>query len=214
VARTLSRAVPTLVYEGTLWQAGFDLVAGVDEVGRGSWAGPIVAAAVILPAHGVLTGSSLAGLADSKQMLPLDRLRLFSQILSVAVDIGIGWCSHHVIDEVGIGVANRRAMLRAVKHLRTVPNALLIDHVRLPEALLTQVSINKGDSLSLSIAAASVIAKVTRDRWMITCSKRHPEFGFDRHKGYGTQLHREAIARAGLSPIHRRSFAPCRTEWL
>jgi len=197
-----------------LWQAGFDLVAGVDEVGRGSWAGPIVAAAVILPAHGVLTGSSLAGLADSKQMLPLDRLRLFSQILSVAVDIGIGWCSHHVIDEVGIGVANRRAMLRAVKHLRTVPNALLIDHVRLPEALLTQVSINKGDSLSLSIAAASVIAKVTRDRWMITCSKRHPEFGFDRHKGYGTQLHREAIARAGLSPIHRRSFAPCRTEWL
>lgn len=194
-----------------MWQAGFDLVAGVDEVGRGSWAGPIVAAAVILPAHGLLTGSSLAGLADSKQMPPQDRLRSFVQILSVAVDIGIGWCSHHVIDEVGIGVANRRAMLRAVEHLRTGPNALLIDHVRLPEALLTQVSITKGDSLSLSIAAASVVAKVMRDRWMITCSKRYPEFGFDRHKGYGTQLHREAILRAGLSPIHRRSFAPCRT---
>ena len=199
---------PTLEAELALLAEGYRLIAGVDEVGRGSWAGPVVAAAVILPIADPRTSRALAGVRDSKQLTPRRREQLFSTILNVGEGVGVGWASHHVVDSIGIAAANRRAMLRAVRNLPITPDVLLLDYFRLPESSLPQVSLTCGDSRSLSIAAASVVAKVVRDRWMTRCDSRFPGYGFASHKGYGTPVHRSALAEHGPCALHRRSFGP------
>lgn len=196
---------PSLELEYQLRSSGCRLIAGVDEVGRGSWAGPIVAAAVILPLDRRRL-RPLAGLRDSKQLPPSERERLSRSIARVAVDIGIGWASHHVIDRLGIVSANRMAMERALRHLRLTPDGLLLDYVWLPECGIPQIAAVRGDSRSISIAAASVIAKVVRDRWMTSCEGRYPGYGFARHKGYGTAVHRGQLLTRGPCLLHRRSF--------
>jgi ribonuclease HII len=187
---------------------GHRLIAGVDEAGRGSWAGPVVAAAVILPVHIPAIIKELAEVRDSKLLSAQQRHEAADAILCRCTAISVGWATHHVVDERGLTAANRSAMLRAVAALRARPDSLLIDYFRLPDCPLPQTSITKGDSRCLSIAAASIIAKVFRDRWMEKCEVRFPGYGFARHKGYGTPAHREALRRLGPSPIHRMSFAP------
>ncbi len=179
-------------------------VAGVDEVGRGSWAGPVVAAAVVLSSG----AERLEGIRDSKTLTAPERERLFGHILASSRGVGIGWSSHHVIDRLGIAEANRAAMRRAVLNLPLAPDALLIDAVRLRDVPLPQVCLPKGESLSLSIAAASIVAKVVRDHWMVRCDLRYPVYGFARHKGYGTYAHRHALLLHGPCLLHRRSFRP------
>lgn len=199
--------VPTLEYERRLLAAGAGLVAGVDEVGRGSWAGPVVAAAVILPTDDSMAGK-LAGVRDSKELSPAARLEAMEAIRTTATAIGVGWASHHVVDRQGLAAANRSAMLRAVGNLPIRPDGLILDAVRLPESPLPQIAITKGDRLSLSVAAASIVAKVIRDRWMTACDARFPGYGFRHHKGYGTARHRSALLALGPCPLHRRSFDP------
>jgi ribonuclease HII len=187
---------------------GHRLIAGVDEAGRGSWAGPVVAAAVVLPLYIPALLEELAEVRDSKLLSAPQREDAAGAILRHCTAVAVGWATHHVVDERGLNAANLRAMLRAVAALRARPDSLLIDYFRLPDCPLPQISITKGDSQCLSIAAASIIAKVFRDRWMEKCEVRFPGYGFARHKGYGTPAHREALRRLGPSPIHRMSFAP------
>ena len=186
------------------WQArrnGFQLVAGIDEAGRGPLAGPVVAAAVILPA-----GLQIKGVNDSKKLSPDTRERLFDTIMSQALSVGIGMGSPELIDRINILQATRHAMLAAVSELAPQPDYILIDGINTINSLIPQKTIKKGDSLSLSIAAASIIAKVTRDRLMVELDRVHPGYGFSGHKGYGSALHMEAIRRLGPSPVHRLTF--------
>lgn len=199
---------PSTQFERRLLRQGYARPAGVDEVGRGSLAGPVVAAAVILPLHDSRLQRRLRGVRDSKLLTAERRQELCETILDCALAIGIGWVSHRMVDRAGIASANRQAMLRAVAGLPLQPDALLIDYVSLPECGLPQLSITGGDRLSLSVAAASIVAKVHRDLWMLRCCDRFPQFEFGRHKGYGTQSHRDALAAHGPSRIHRLSFAP------
>jgi ribonuclease HII len=199
---------PTLELERLLRKRGHRLIAGVDEVGRGSWAGPLVAAAVILPPDCPSAIRALRGVRDSKQLTAAEREALFDVIFRRSLAVGIGWASHHFVDRAGISEANRRAMIRAVCALRITPQALVIDHLRLPDCPLPQLCISRGDSRSLSVAAASVVAKVFRDRWMTKCDTRFPGYRFAEHKGYGTHSHRAALTQHGPSPVHRRSFRP------
>lgn len=201
------REVPTLDLERILYFEGYLQVAGVDEVGRGSWAGPVVAAAVILPDDPSI-GDVLKDVRDSKQVPEPERERLADLIVRSAQAVGVGWCSHHVIDRDGLGPANRRAMARAVASLPVQPDAILLDHFQLRECDLPQLAVPHGDARSLSIASASIIAKVFRDRWMTRCHHRFPDYGFASNKGYGTREHREALALRGPCSLHRRSFAP------
>lgn len=186
---------------------GYYRVAGVDEVGRGSLAGPVVAAAVILPRNDASL-SCLAAVRESKQLAADRRAELRETIFEVAVAVGLGWSTHQAVDRLGIAVANRRAMLRAVARLSLQPDALVLDYFCLPECSLPQVCLPRGDALSLSVACASIVAKVFRDRWMTRCDQRFPGYGFAQHKGYGTAMHREAIQARGPCPVHRRSFRP------
>jgi ribonuclease HII len=179
-------------------------------VGRGSWAGPVVAAAVILPVGDSSCLQALAEVRDSKLLSAHQRQRLALEIRRACVAVGVGWSSHHVIDQIGIASANRAAMLRALRRLPVQPDALLLDYVRLPESPLPQLCLVDGDALCLSIAAASIVAKVVRDRWMARCDARFPGYGFAEHKGYGTRSHREELERRGPCPLHRRSFRPIR----
>lgn len=187
---------------------GFGHIAGVDEVGRGSLAGPVVAAAVVLPLRSRRLRPALSGLRDSKQLSALQREDLFRRILDTAEGVGVGSSSHHVVDRDGIASANRRAMLRAVAALAEKPEALLLDAFPLPECSLPQLAVVKADARSLSVAAASVVAKVIRDRWMAHWDRRFPQYGFARHKGYATGAHLDALAQYGPCPLHRRSFRP------
>jgi ribonuclease HII len=187
---------------------GCGLIAGADEVGRGSWAGPLVAAAVILPLDSRTALRRLAGVRDSKTLSPPQRTELNDLILGLCVSASIGWVSHEYIDREGLTRGNIRALERAVLGLNRPPDALVIDHFHLPGCHLPQACVSKGDALSISVAAASVVAKVFRDRWMERCHPRYPLYGFVRHKGYGTREHREALQRHGPSQIHRRSFEP------
>ncbi len=198
---------PDLIQEGLWWSQGLMRVAGVDEAGRGPWAGPVVAGAVILPVDpGV--ARALAGVRDSKQLSPRQRERLFAVIQAAAVSWAAGVVPSEEIDRLGILPATRLAMRLAVNALGVAPQALLVDAVRLPAIPLPQRSLIHGDALSLSIAAASIIAKVTRDRLMVELDAQYPGYGFARHKGYGTTLHALALNELGPCPIHRRSFAP------
>ncbi len=201
---------PTLAEERVLCAQGYHHIAGLDEAGRGAWAGPVVAAAVILPLDNPSLSRSLDGVRDSKQLPPRQRDILYEHIRAVAVAVGIGMIPAKGIDTIGIVPATCRAMAAAVAQLSPAPDFLLIDFLRLDEVALPQKSITKGDAHCLSIAAASIIAKVTRDRLLIEMEATYPGYGFARHKGYGTREHRAALNRLGPCGIHRRSYAPVR----
>ncbi len=191
----------TLIFEKTAYNKGFRHVAGIDEAGRGPLAGPVMAAAVILPA-----GLTISGVDDSKKLTPEKREKLFDVIMAQAISVGVGIVSPADIDRINILQATRQAMLAAVLNLAPQPDYLLIDGISTIDSLIPQKTIKKGDSLSLSIAAASIIAKVTRDRLMIEMDVTYPGFGFAGHKGYGSAAHLEAIRKLGPSPIHRLTF--------
>lgn len=187
---------------------GFVRVAGVDEAGRGPLAGPIVAAAVILPPE-----PDLQGVDDSKKLTPAQRDRLYDEIREKALGVGIGIVSSRAIDQLGIQQANLRVMEQAIRELSPAPDMVLVDAVVLPSSIgIPRKSIIRGDSASLSIAAASIIAKVTRDRVMVHADRKYPQYAFARHKGYGTAQHLEAIAVHGICQLHRRSFAPVKAR--
>jgi ribonuclease HII len=186
--------------EERLWEIGCRFVCGVDEVGRGPLAGPVVAAAVILP-----PGELINGVADSKTLTPIQRNLLYDIIMEKALTVGLGASSPTSVDRIGILNATHQAFLRAVSHLTITPDHLLVDGYPIPYRG-SQTALIKGDQRCQSIAAASIIAKVTRDRLMIALDPRYPAYGFARHKGYGTAFHREALQRYGPCPIHRRSF--------
>lgn len=192
-------------YEKQFWQDGYQLIAGVDEAGRGPLAGPVVAAAVILPQDFDVTG-----LNDSKQVAANERSILRKRIEQSAIGVGVGIVDVEYIDQHNILQATFQAMRIAISQLPVKPDQLLLDAVKLPTVAIPQRSLVKGDSLSHSIAAASIIAKTTRDEWMLDIHKRYPQYGFDQHMGYGVPTHLEMLRKYGASPIHRRSFSPVR----
>ena len=201
---------PDLQEERALQAQGYARIAGLDEAGRGAWAGPVVAAAVVLPLQQPDLAHALHGVRDSKQCTPAQRDELFDRVQAAALAVGVGAVAAGRVDAIGIVPATREAMAQAVSRLGLTPDALLIDALRLPDLSLPQRPLIKGDARSLSIAAASIVAKVTRDRLMIALDADFPGYGFARHKGYGTRQHREALTRLGPSPIHRMSWRPIR----
>jgi ribonuclease HII len=207
-----SKTLPTLEEEMALFAQGYSFIAGLDEAGRGCLAGPVVAAAVMLPlsndTEDILTRFN--GVNDSKQLTVQARERLYDQIMHNALAVGVGIGSVEIIDERNILQATKYAMRNALDQLSPVPQALLLDAIQLPGLKIPQRSLIKGDARCLSIAAASIIAKVTRDRLMLILHKEHPEYGFDQHKGYGTPAHLAVLKRHGATPHHRYSFAPIR----
>lgn len=192
-------------HERELRLAGFRSIAGIDEVGRGSLAGPVVAAAVILPDR-----HRIKGLRDSKVLVRSRREALYEQILDRADAVGVGCVEVEVIDRINILQATKLAMREAVGHLTPPPDHLVIDALSLRDVDLPQRPIIDGDAICASIAAASIVAKVTRDRICAELDARYPAYGFARNKGYGTRLHVEALLREGPCEWHRRSFAPLR----
>jgi ribonuclease HII len=202
--------VPTLLFEESARnETGTAAIAGLDEAGRGALAGPVVAAAVMLPLDSIADLQLLHEVNDSKQLSPAKRQALFPLIVTHAVAFGIGSVPAAAIDKMGIIPATKRAMMAALAELRPAAEYLLIDgRIRLASIPLRQQSIIRGDAKSLSIAAASILAKVTRDAYMVELENSCPGYGFARHKGYGTELHRAAIDRLGPSPEHRLSFSP------
>ncbi|MFE0503534.1 ribonuclease HII [Peribacillus butanolivorans] len=189
-------------FERELRKQGFSVLAGIDEVGRGPLAGPVVTSAVILP-----ESFYLPGLNDSKKIPESKRELFYETILKEAVSIGVGIVHSEEIDEINIYQATKKAMIAAVNNLSELPDHLLIDAMEL-EVPIPQLSLIKGDARSISISAASIIAKVTRDRMMKGYGEAYPEYGFEKHMGYGTKQHLEALDNHGLTPWHRRSFAP------
>jgi ribonuclease HII len=199
---------PDLSFEHKLLGDGCWRIAGLDEAGRGAWAGPVVAAAVVLPLDLPDLAKVLIGVRDSKQMTPHQREAWACIIRQVALGVGSGAASCQEVDQVGLIAATREAMTRALNDLDEKPQHLLIDHLPLPEIPLPQTVLTRGDARVLSIAAASVIAKVTRDHMMVDLDEHHPGYGFARHKGYGTAQHRAALADLGPCVSHRFSYAP------
>jgi ribonuclease HII len=200
------RQKPSMAEEKALRAAGFHLIAGVDEVGRGALMGPVLAAAVILPES--FRAGWKSRVRDSKQLTPENREYLFELIQEIAIAVGIGESSNDIIDSVGIAKATRLAMIAAVARLKPQPQYLLIDYVHLEETELPQKGIKHGDSLCFSIACASIIAKVTRDRLVTEMDKSFPGYGFAGHKGYGTEEHLKCLREKGPCRLHRRSFSP------
>ena len=188
-------------YENKLYKQGINYIGGVDEVGRGPLAGPVVACAVILPKD-----SQILYLNDSKKLSASKREELYDVIMREAVSVGIGMRSPERIDEINILQATYEAMREAVSKLDVMPQVLLNDAVTIPQITIPQVPIIKGDAKSVSIAAASIIAKVTRDRLMEEYDKVFPEYGFASNKGYGAAVHIEALKKYGPTPIHRKTF--------
>ena len=193
--------VDTLAFEQQAHKQGYRIIAGIDEVGRGALAGPVVAAAVVLP-----EGLRIAGVDDSKKLSPLMRERLYDLIMAQALSVGIGMGSQELVDRINILQATRHAMLEAVSYLSLQPDYLLIDGISAIDSPLPQKTIKKGDSLSISISAASIVAKVFRDRLMRDMDALHPGYSFADHKGYGSASHMEAIRLLGPSAIHRITF--------
>lgn len=194
-----------LTYEKELYAQGLQLIAGVDEVGRGPLAGPVVAAAVILPKN-----CKIHGLNDSKKIPKSKHQAIYQAVLDQAISVGIGVKNNHVIDQVNIYEATKLAMLEAIHELEPQPQHLLIDAMKL-DLPISQTSIIKGDANSLSIAAASIVAKVTRDQMMATYDQEYPGYDFAQNAGYGTTKHLEGLEKQGVSPIHRRSFEPIKS---
>jgi len=190
------------MYEQQLQKEGFMEISGIDEVGRGPLAGPVVAAAVILPQN-----FYLPGLDDSKKVSEAKREAFYSIIVEQAVAVGTGLIHSEEIDQINIYQASKKAMLAAITDLNQAPDYLLIDAMELPVPL-PQMSLIKGDSRSISIAAASIVAKVTRDRMMKEYAAVYPNYGFEKNMGYGTAIHLSGLNQHGLTPWHRRSFAP------
>lgn len=188
-------------YEGEAREQGYTAVCGVDEAGRGPLAGPVCAAAVILPA-----GLVIEGVNDSKKLSEKKREELFPVICEKALAYGIGWADEREIDEINILQATYRAMKRAVESLPLTADYALIDGNRMPPLAIPGTTIIKGDALSMSIAAASILAKVSRDRVMVQFSREYPQYGFEQHKGYGTAAHVQALREYGPCPLHRQSF--------
>ena len=188
-------------FEQSLRQQGYQRIVGIDEAGRGALAGPVVAGAVILPIN-----CQLSGVTDSKQLTPKKRAELFDEIHHTAVAVGVGCVENEEIDRINILQATMAAMAQAITEITPAPDYALIDGTHLPEISLPAEAIPKGDLLIQSIAAASIIAKVTRDRLMVEFDETYPGYRFRVHKGYGTLAHRQAIAQLGPCPIHRRSF--------
>jgi ribonuclease HII len=197
-----------LSLELDLWQSGYRAVAGVDEAGRGAWAGPVVAAAVILPSDVRALAALLGTVDDSKRLTPLAREQALGRISGAAWTVGVGFGAVEEIEAIGILPATKAAMIRALAHLTPPPDFVLLDYVTLRDLPCPQRGVTHGDALSLSIAAASIVAKVTRDRWMAEQDVLHPGYGFGRHKGYGTPQHQAALERLGLCLLHRRNFRP------
>lgn len=197
--------VPDDLFECEAWVRGFRRVAGVDEAGRGPLAGPVVAAAVILPRR-----CRVEGLRDSKLLSAGQRERLYARIVDIAVAIGVGVVGAHVIDVRNILEATRLAMMQAVQYVSSPPDYLIVDAVALPAVPIEQRVVMKADGLCQSVAAASVVAKVTRDRLMTEAHARFPAYGFLAHKGYGTVEHLRQLRRHGPCELHRRSFRPVR----
>lgn len=190
-----------MCYELAAIKKGYEYIAGIDEAGRGPLAGPVVAACVMLPKD-----SFIAGLDDSKKLSEKKREALYNIITEKALAYGIGIVDEKYIDKVNILNATKKAMCKAVSSLKLKPEILLIDAVKLDDISIEQFSIIKGDKKSVSIAAASIIAKVTRDRIITEMDLLYPQYGFKKHKGYGTREHIEAIKKYGFCPIHRMSF--------
>jgi ribonuclease HII len=202
--------MPTLEEEMALFEQGYSFVAGLDEAGRGCLAGPVVAAAVILKLDDADLALRLYGVRDSKQVTAQAREHLYDVIMQHALAVGVGVGSVELIDQRNILQATKCAMRSALIQLSLPPHALLLDALLLHDIPLPQRSIIKGDARCLSIAAASIIAKVTRDRLMLELHEQYPHYGFDQHKGYGTPAHLAALHEHGVTPIHRQSFAPVR----
>lgn len=194
-----------LAYEKELYAQGIDLIAGVDEVGRGPLAGPVVAAAVILP-----KACKIPGLNDSKKIPKSKHKEIYEAVLQNAIAIGIGVKDNQVIDQVNIYEATKLAMMEAIGQLEPQPQHLLIDAMKL-DLPIPQTSIIKGDANSLSIAAASIVAKVTRDQMMEEFDKEYPGYDFAKNAGYGTANHLAGLDQLGVTPIHRRSFEPIKS---
>ncbi len=190
-----------LKIEHSIWQFGKKRIAGVDEAGRGPLAGPVVAAAVIFPPY-----FYIPEVKDSKKLIPGKREELYALIQEHAIAYGIGLVTPEEIDRINIRQATFKAMRMAIGQLALSPDYILFDGYELPEKIFPQEAIIHGDALSFTIAAASILAKVYRDRLMIEYDKQFPQYGFARHKGYGTAQHREAVRKFGPSPIHRKSF--------
>ena len=214
-----SHPKPTLRIEQLLWSRRLCAVAGVDEAGRGAWAGPVVAAAVILPRDIVSaedlvarlsgnTPSGFVGIRDSKQLQPAQRQAADYVVRHTALAVGVGTLSAEVIDAVGLAAAGQLAFWRAVNSLSISPDFLLVDGFALWSPEYPQMAVLQGDARSLSIAAASIVAKVHRDAVMRELAAVYPEFGFEHNVGYGTAHHAAALASLGPSPFHRRSFTP------
>lgn len=189
-------------FERELRKQGFSILAGIDEVGRGPLAGPVVTSAVILPET-----FYLPGLNDSKKISESKREQFYEAIYKEALSIGVGIVHSEEIDEINIYQATKKAMMAAVNNLSELPDHLLIDAMEL-DIPIPQLSLIKGDARSITISAASIVAKVTRDRMMMEYGVKYPEYGFEKHMGYGTSQHLEALEKYGLTPWHRRSFAP------
>ena len=189
--------------ENTIRRLGFNLVAGVDEVGRGCLAGPVLAAAVVLDPE-----CYIPRICDSKTVTALERARLYEIITRRSIAWGVAAADPREIDTINIHQASLRAMQRAILKLVPLPDFVLVDAFRVPDLLMAQRAIVHGDSRCTAIAAASIVAKVTRDRMMIELHAQDPRYGFDRHKGYATADHLDAVARFGYSDAHRRSFRP------
>lgn len=195
------RAFRTL--ENTLRRLGFNHVAGCDEVGRGCLAGPVVAAAVVLDPR-----RYVPRICDSKTVTALERVRLYDRIIRTAVAWGVAAAEPPEIDTVNIHQASLRAMQRAILALVPLPDIVLVDAFRVPDLPMAQRAVVHGDARCTAIAAASIVAKVTRDRLMLELHRRDPRYGFDRHKGYATRDHLDAVSQFGYSEVHRRSFRP------
>jgi len=194
-----------LAYEKELYAQGIQLIAGVDEVGRGPLAGPVVAAAVILPEN-----CKIPGLNDSKKIPKSKHQAIYQAVLDQALSVGVGVKDNQVIDQVNIYEATKLAMLEAIQELDQQPQHLLIDAMKL-DLPISQTSIIKGDANSLSIAAASIVAKVTRDQMMAAYDQEYPGYDFGQNSGYGTSKHLEGLEKHGVTPIHRRSFEPIKS---
>jgi ribonuclease HII len=197
---------PDLKYETRLWPH-YKYIAGLDEAGRGALAGPVAVGAVILPNDQALLSRALTGVRDSKQMTPLERESLAPRIKEVALTWSVACASAEEIDSLGIVHATRLAALRALNGLSLSPQYLLTDfRLELPQLDISQTALVKGDALCLSIAASSVLAKTTRDKLMCELDMYYQGYGLRKHKGYGTQAHRSAMKRLGVSPVHRKTF--------
>jgi ribonuclease HII len=199
---------PTSRYEKLYRDQGYAVIAGLDEAGKGAWAGPVVAGSVILPDN-----AELPKLNDSKLVTPKMREKLYDLIVAQAIAWGVGIQEAHMVDEIGLSAAHRLAMRQAVEALPAKPDFLLIDGIGIRQLGVESICIIRGDQKVRCIAAASIIAKVTRDRLMVKLHDQYPQYGFADHKGYGTEQHREAICKYGVCELHRISYEPVASGW-